>query len=375
MKNKFLRNNLLALTFIIASTFTGCGQSSENKDAEMSNQTEETTQYESDKSLMDLFLNQNDEEDYDDEDYEENYDEENYDDEDFDEDIFEESQNDDLTFEDLSELQFEFMSGAGGWSEEFTIEEDGYFTGMYHDSDMGSTGEGYDGGTMYFSSYSGYFTDIVKINDYTYEMTLEDISYDYDVDTEEIKDDILYIYTESYCLGGTDTFRIYLEGTPVSEISEEVYSWLNMANNDETELTMVSIADETNGYGIYSYKRLNPLEDAQMTYNTYKESYDYYNDLLEDANSTLEMNEYSQTMYEFSDECLNYIWNLIKYNTDEEAFEEILEEQRVWISEKEEKIEEIKEEYHGATLQGPTINITLAQMTMERCEELIEYLE
>ena len=68
MKNKFLKNNLLAFTFIIASTFTGCGQSSENKDAEMSNQTEETTQYESDKSLMDLFLNQNDEEDYDDDD-------------------------------------------------------------------------------------------------------------------------------------------------------------------------------------------------------------------------------------------------------------------------------------------------------------------
>ena len=59
----------------------------------------------------------------------------------------------------------------------------------------------------------------------------------------------------------------------------------------------------------------------------------------------------------------------------EESFEEILEEQRVWISEKEEKIEEIKEEYNGATLQGPTINITLAEMTMERCEELIEYLE
>lgn len=378
MKNKFIKNNLLALTFIIASTFTGCGQSSESTNAEISNQTEESTQYESknedlkeaDKSLIDLWGNQDDE-DFDDE----NYDYEDYDDEDFDEDIFEESQNDDLTFEDLSELQFEFMSGAGGWSEEFTIEKDGYFTGQYHDSDMGSTGEGYDGGTMYFSSYSGYFTDLVKINDYTYEMTLEDISYDYTVDTEEIKDDILYIYTESYCLGGTDTFRIYLEGTPVSEISEEVYSWLNMANNDETELTMVAIADEINGYGIYSYERLSPLEDAQMTYDTYKESYDYYNELLEDANSTLEMNEYSQTMYEFSDECLNYIWNLVKNNTDEEDFAEILEEQRDWIDEKEEKIEEIEEEYNGATLQGPTINITLAEMTMERCEELIEYLE
>ena len=285
------------------------------------------------------------------------------------------AQNNDLTFEDLSQLEFSFMSGAGGWSEEFNIEKDGYFTGQYHDSEMGIRGEGYDSGSVYFSSYSGHFTDLIKINDYTYQMKLADITYNYPVDTAEIKDDIRYIYTESYCLGGTDTFKIYLKGTPVSEISEEVYSWLAMANESETEITFVAIADEANGYGIYSYKRVTPLEDAQMNYNSYKVCYDYYDELLSEANSTMEMKEYSGYMYEVSDDCLNYIWGIIKYSTSEEKYNEILTEQREWISEKEAKIKEIEEKYNGATLQVPTINITLAEMTIKRCEELIEYLK
>ena len=64
-----------------------------------------------------------------------------------------ETESAELTFADLSKYQFEFCSGAGGWSEEFTIEKDGYFTGKYHDSDMGSTGEGYDNGTLYCCTY------------------------------------------------------------------------------------------------------------------------------------------------------------------------------------------------------------------------------
>ena len=89
-------------------------------------------------------------------------------------------------------------------------------------------------------------------------MKLADITYKETPDTTEISDSIRYIYTDSYCLGGTDTFTIYLPGTPVSELSGDVWMWLRMANQSETELTMIAIVDETNGYGIYSYDRLNP---------------------------------------------------------------------------------------------------------------------
>ena len=280
-----------------------------------------------------------------------------------------------LSFAVLAKRQFGFSSGAGGWSEEFTIEKDGYFTGNYHDSDMGDVGEGYADGTIYSSSYSGHFEKLTKINDYTYEMKLKDISYKETPDTVEIRDNIRYIYTGAYCLGGTDTFRIYLPGTPLSELSEEVYFWISMMNQSETELTMIAIVDESNGYGIYSHDRAKPLDDARTMLENCQYSYDYYDEKLSQVMTTLEMVEYSGAKYEVSDDCLNYIWNLIRYNVDEERFSEILAEQRAWIAEKESKAAEAASEYEGGSFAAVSQNDVLATLTMERCKELIAYLE
>lgn len=283
----------------------------------------------------------------------------------------------DLTFTDLAKRQFEFSSGAGAWADEFTIERDGYFTRSFHDSDMGDTGEGYADGTIYSSSYSGHFTDLTKINDYTYEMKLADISYEDTPGMVDIRDNIRYCYTDSYCLDnlGTDTYTIYLPGTPLEELSEEACNWLAMANESEDELTMIAIVDENMGFGIYSYDRLESLEDAQMTFNNYKESYDYYSSKLSEAGTTAEMVEYTGTMYEVSDDCLNYIWNLIRYNVDEDKFDEILAEQRAWIAEKEAKAKEVSSEYEGGSFAAVSRNDILAELTMKRCEELIAYLK
>jgi len=280
----------------------------------------------------------------------------------------------DLTFADLSKLQFEFYSGTGGWWEGFTIEKDGYFTGKFHDSNMGDTGEGYSEGSRYSSVYSGHFTDLKKIDEYTYQMRLADISYKETIDREEIVDNIRYIYTTSYCLGGNDTFTIYLPGTPLEEFSEDVRFWFSVMNPSDTELTKVAIVDEKNEYGICSYERMAPLEDAQTTYKSYKESYDYYSSLIPDAASNMEWLEYTGTMYELADDCLNYIWNLVRYNVTEEEYKVILVEQREWIAEKEAQAEEYAAEF-GGSFALVAYNDTAAEMTIERCEELIEYLK
>ena len=98
------------------------------------------------------------------------------------------SEPDSLTFEALSRYTFEFSSGAGAWSTYFTIEKDGSFAGNYHDSDMGDTGDGYGNGTLYYSDFSGHFTDLTKVDDTTYEMTLSDIAYQNTVGETEIID-------------------------------------------------------------------------------------------------------------------------------------------------------------------------------------------
>lgn len=282
-----------------------------------------------------------------------------------------------LTFEDLSKKQFEFSSGAGGWGENFRIERDGYFTGNFHDSDMGDIGEGYDGGTIYVCSYTGHFTDLKKISDYAYEMKLQDITYHDEQGMEKIVDDTRYIYTTSYCLGDSDTFRVYLPNTPLKEFSEEVLSWLTMANGGESEvLTMYAIVDEKNGYGIYSYDRLPVAEDAVMTFDNYKMSYDYYEQKMatEDM-TTVELSMCSKEQSEISDECLNYLWNLVRYQVDEDRFEDILEQQRSWIKERDQEAEAASAEFEGGTFAPIAYWNAMATKTIERCEELVEILK
>ena len=112
-----------------------------------------------------------------------------------------------LTFADLAEYQFKFCSGAGGWATDFTIDSDGHFSGEYHDSDMGVTGDGYENGTVYISVFDGHFKDLTPVNDHCYRMTLADISYqENEFGREEIKDGTKYVYSDAYGLTGTDTF-------------------------------------------------------------------------------------------------------------------------------------------------------------------------
>lgn len=271
-----------------------------------------------------------------------------------------------LTFADLSKRQFGFSSGAGAWSEEFVIEKDGYFWGKFHDADAD---------TMYFSSYSGHFTDLTKIDDYTYQMTLSDISYKDEPDSEETIDGTHYIYTEAYCLGDNDSFTVYLPGTPLSSLSESIMCWIRDYNQSETELTMPIIVDEKNEYGIYSHERLSPAEDAKVTLSNYQESFDYYNQLISETSTTMDWVIYSGRLYELSDECLNYLWNLIRYNVEEERYQEILTEQRAWIEEKEKAAEAARDEWEGGSFAPVAYNDMMATMTIERCQVLVEYLE
>lgn len=241
---------------------------------------------------------------------------------------------------------------------------------------MGVTGDGYENGTVYISVFDGHFKDLTPVNDHCYRMTLADISYqENEFGREEIKDGTKYVYSDAYGLTGTDTFLVYMEGTPVSEISEEAYSWLSMANKSDTELTMVALVNEGQEEGIYSYKKLSPLEDAQTTFESYTSSYEYWTDEIDKAESQSEINDDSQKRYEVMDECLNYIWNLIKNDTDENAYQKILEEQRTWIADKEAKAKAASDEYGDGSAGTAAYYDKSAELTMTRCEELIEYLK
>ncbi len=133
-------------------------------------------------------------------------------------------QTDDI-FKQIGELNLSFSSGAGGWGTEISIFDDGSFEGVYHDSDMGDNGDKYPGGTRYYSSFTGHFSVKTKLDDHTYLLTLDNIQYANEVDTEEYADDVKYIYTTAYGLDADTEFVLCLPGKPRNDLSEQVLSW------------------------------------------------------------------------------------------------------------------------------------------------------
>lgn len=150
-----------------------------------------------------------------------------------------------------------FSSGAGGWATNMNLKSDGTFTGVYYDSDLGFTGEGYPHGTTKICNFNGKFSNPEKIDDYTYRTELEELTKDGVVGEEYIEDGMKYIYSDAYGLEGGKEFLIYTPGKPLSELPETFLSWVRMIMPDAFNDDMLSC------YGIYSEQ----LETAFFFYN------------------------------------------------------------------------------------------------------------
>lgn len=126
--------------------------------------------------------------------------------------------------------QFSFLSGAGGWSTDLYLtggdSYDGSFTGQYHDGDMGSVGEDYPNGTVYYCNFSGKFAQPEKLEEYVYSVTLEELACDEPPEVESIGGGVRYITTGPYGLENVGELRIYFPGYPIKNIPEEDRGWL-----------------------------------------------------------------------------------------------------------------------------------------------------
>lgn len=122
---------------------------------------------------------------------------------------------------------FSFSSGAGAWSTDIELSEDGSFSGSYHDSDMGVLDEAlYPNGTVYYCNFSGRFSRPEKVDEYTYTMRLESLTVE---DTEGemyYEDGIRWVASAPYGLENADEVLIYLPGTRMDSLSEEIGFWL-----------------------------------------------------------------------------------------------------------------------------------------------------
>ncbi|MCL2867414.1 MAG: hypothetical protein FWF47_06610 [Clostridia bacterium] len=125
---------------------------------------------------------------------------------------------------------FTFASGAGGWSTQIILSEDGRFSGYFHDSDMGDIGEGYPEGTLYECVFTGVFTEPDMTDLYTYMLRLAALNVESDTGTEHITDGVKVIYTDAYGIADGDVFMLYLPGRTTAELPEGFLEWICLPN-------------------------------------------------------------------------------------------------------------------------------------------------
>ena len=285
-----------------------------------------------------------------------------------------------FTFEDVKDWQFSFSSGVGAWGTILEIHEDGTFQGNYHDSNMGETGDGYDNGTVYFSNFSGAFTEPEMLNDYTAAFQIDYIQLEKAPGEEEIVDGVRYVSSEPYGLENAKELYMYLPGAPTAELPEDFLSWVHFWDPSEPEeesLAFYGLYNVTEAEGFYGFIQTEDAPEnedygyieAQIVFA--EEQAGPLQEKLDEGDlSQLDMNMTSGEVFQIWDDCLNNIWKYLKENLDEDTMSALTQEELEWIREKEAAVKEAGEEFEGGSIRPLIENGTAAQWTKERVYEL-----
>ena len=290
--------------------------------------------------------------------------------------IPEERQN--FSFADVADREFCFSSGAGGWFTVLYIHEDGSFDGHYEDTNLGDMGDNYNG-TIYYSDFTGQFTEPEKVDDTTYRFRIQSIEYPLGFG-EEIKDGVRYSYTGEYGLDGAEELYMYLPGSELADLPESFLTWVgyyNPESTDETNLPFYGLYNEKMDQGFSSYIRDDAVTETEDWAQQIKAEADAaqaeadrLEEELQNAAAQADMNEISGQIYAVWDNALNTIWEILKENKDEESMETLTEEERYWIRRKEETVQEAGAEVEGGTLYSLVVNSKAADLTRKRVYEL-----
>lgn len=284
----------------------------------------------------------------------------------------EEDKEEAFSFDVFKRLQFEFFSGAGAWQTSMSIDADGSFSGMYTDSEMGSTGEGYPDGTVYWCEFSGQFTQPVKVNEYTYSMQIGRLDYAREAGTEEISGGMRYCFADAYGLDDAENILIYLPGAPLTELPEEFRRWVGyygLSDTEDTKLPFYALNNEAHQYGFSSYDIVDSLRKTIAVTEDWAGSVESF--IRNEARTQAELNEKSQKLYRLWDQALNDVWDILKRTQDEESMRALTAEELEWIARKEQAVVEAGAEYEGGSMQPMAKNMKGAELTKLRVYELL----
>lgn len=146
---------------------------------------------------------------------------------------------------------YSFGSGVGAWGTVMKVNKDGTFSGSYHDSDMGATGDGYPHGSRAESNFTGKFKSAKKNSDGTYTLQCDASAFKIDgtVGESHIEDQIKVTISEPYGMEPCNEFTLYTDGTDLSTFSDAMKTWSNgyLIGNDVDTLNGKALLNVTSG--------------------------------------------------------------------------------------------------------------------------------
>jgi len=276
-----------------------------------------------------------------------------------------------FSYDQLRFTDFLFSSGAGAWGTTLYIAEDGSFSGVYHDSEMGESAEGYPHGTVYYCDFYGQLGTPVRIDDYTYELPLKVLRYGHVPESQEILDQQRYCYTTAFGIEDTFSLILYLPGIPVESLPMEYRQWVGLHTEDTGELSFWGLYNEPQQQGFSSSDR---IRRAREMVEIAEETEISINSILNETSIQSEMNTATQQRYLLWDDTMNTLWAVLKQSLEEDAMNALTNDQLVWIREKERSATDAAAEFEGGSIQ-PTVYYTVAaDMTKERVYYLLTFL-
>lgn len=121
---------------------------------------------------------------------------------------------------------FSHMSGAGGWSTELYVAEDGSFEGCYYWHRIAEENDLWE---MYDCKFAGKFGPPKKVNEYTYSIQLEELTIGPAEQGIEGSENFVQVDEEAAPgIEGGEEFLIYLPGAPLDELPEEFVWWVDL---------------------------------------------------------------------------------------------------------------------------------------------------
>jgi hypothetical protein len=158
-------------------------------------------------------------------------------------------------FSKLPKGGFLFCSGVGAWNTSVVINADGTFSGDFHDTDS-DTGVVFPNGTREECFFSGKFTNVQKISDLEYSMTVEYLNTVGTEGEEKIVDGVKIITTTPYGFDNANEFRLYLPGRNTKDLPEEFLFWVGApfawGNNVPTTLPFYGLYNVSGQQGFFS---------------------------------------------------------------------------------------------------------------------------